>query len=184
MSVRVIFVRHGETDWNKDRKLQGSSNTDLNETGIEQIREVAEKIENSNEKPEIIISSPLRRAKKSAAILSYGLVIPWTIDKNLIERDFGDLEGKTREEAKKFYSKDFKAIDREYKYDYSAYGGDSAEDVIKRIRNFIKYIKKEYKGKTIIVVTHAGVLRHLSIMFPRLEIGAKQGEYYIVEIGG
>jgi len=175
MSVRLIMVRHGETDWNKTNKLQGRIEILLNKNGIRQIRKTAAKLKKSGEKPMIIVASPLARAMQSASIISEMLEIPFTINKNLSERDFGRLEGLTWKEINKRYGPNFKEIDRQQQYDYRAYGGESAKEVRKRISNFMDYAKKEYDGKTILVVTHAGVLRYL-------DHSMKPGAYCIVEL--
>ena len=175
MSVRLIMVRHGETHWNKANKLQGRIEISLNKNGIRQIRKTAAKIKKAGEKPMIIIDSPLARAMQSASIISKILGIPFTINKNLSERDFGGLEGLTWKEINKLYGPNFKEIDRKQQYDYRAYGGESAQEVGKRISNFMDYAKKEYDGKTIIVVTHAGVLRYL-------DHSMEPGAYCIVEL--
>jgi probable phosphoglycerate mutase len=186
MSVRLILVRHGETHWNKANKLQGKIEILLNKNGIRQVRKTAVKIKKSGEKPTIIIASPLARAMQSASIISNMLGIPFTINKNLSERDFGGLEGLTWKEINKLYGPNFKEIDRKQQYDYRPYGGESAEEVRKRILNFLEHVKKEYEGKTILVVTHAGVLRYLSIMLHKLgmdfEHSMEPGAYCIVEL--
>jgi len=186
MSVRLILVRHGETHWNKANKLQGRADISLNKNGKRQIRKTSAKIKKSGEKPQKIIASPMARAMQSAGILANILKISFMIDKNLSERNFGCLEGRTWKEINKLYGPNFKEIDRKQQYDYRAYGGESARQVGKRISNFIDYAKKKYDGKTILVVTHAGVLRYLSIMLHKMGIdfdhSMEPGAYCIVEL--
>lgn len=180
MSVRIIIVRHGETDWNKENKLQGRTDIFLNKNGIKQVKKTATKLKKLNERPEQIISSSLARAIQSAVIISNILGIPIRINDNLAERDFGSLEGKTWKEIIAICGPDFKEIDRKQQYDYRPYGGESAEQVGKRILDFIDYASKEYDDKTIIVVTHGGILRFMSFVFYKMGMDF----YYDMEPGG
>lgn len=186
MAVRLIFVRHGETDWNKANRLQGRVETPLNKNGVKQIKKTAVKLKKSSEKPEIIISSSMARAVQSAGIISKILAIPFQVNRNLAERDFGSLEGKTWEEINKIYGSGFKETDRKQQYDYRAYGGEGVEQVKERILDFLNYAIEKYDGKTIIIVTHAGILRFLSFLLHKMGINfscdIKPGEFCIIEL--
>ncbi len=94
--MKLLLTRHGQTGWNVEGKIQGQTDTELNETGIKQAEVIREKL--FNQKIDIIISSPLKRARKTAEIIARGRDIPIIIDERLSERDFGEFEGKTREE--------------------------------------------------------------------------------------
>ncbi|MCI9016927.1 MAG: histidine phosphatase family protein [Clostridia bacterium] len=94
--MKLLLTRHGQTDWNVARKIQGTTDIDLNQTGIKQAELTREKL--LNEKIDIIISSPLKRARKTAEIINKGRNIPIIIDNEIKERCFGIFEGKTREE--------------------------------------------------------------------------------------
>jgi broad specificity phosphatase PhoE len=90
--LKLILVRHGETSWNKERRVQGSdSDIELNDTGLEQARKVASFLK--NEPIDIIFSSPMQRARDTAkAIASYHQV-PVEFDQGLKELNVGELEG-------------------------------------------------------------------------------------------
>ena len=89
----VKFIRHGETDLNNPvRRMQGISNYDINENGIKQAETTRDKL--SNEEFDLIITSPLKRAMHTAQIINATKNIPIIIDKRIIERDYGQLEGK------------------------------------------------------------------------------------------
>lgn len=91
-SVReFLFVRHGQTEWNSQGRLQGRSDQPLDSTGITQAKESADYL--ANETICAIVSSPLLRAHQTASIISNKLGVPVSIENNLIERNFGDLEG-------------------------------------------------------------------------------------------
>ncbi len=90
--MKLILVRHGETSWNKERRVQGSdSDIELNDTGLEQARKVANFLK--DEPIDVIFSSPMQRARATAeAIASYHQV-PVEFDQGLKELNVGELEG-------------------------------------------------------------------------------------------
>ena len=148
--MKIKFVRHGETDLNKPiRKMQGISNYDLNENGIKQAEETRDKLE--NEKFDIIISSPLKRAKHTAEIINEKQRVPLIIDDRLTERDYGELEGEL--------------FDKKYcnpNYDFESVGGESIEKYRARLESFISDVRNKYFDKKILVVAHNGVISVIS----------------------
>lgn len=146
--MRLLLTRHGQTDWNVAGKIQGVTDTELNETGIKQAELTRDKL--LNEDIDVIISSPLKRAKKTAEIIATGRNTPLIIDNEVTERCFGKFEGKTPEEF------DFDEI-WNYKLNKQYEDAESTGELFERIRNFLEKIKKEYKDKTVLVVTHGGV---------------------------
>src|SRR5205807_6477394 len=90
----LLLVRHGETDWNRDGRWQGHSDTRLNERGREQARELAGQIDGVD----VIYSSDLARARETAEILAAELGIEVHVDQRLRERGFGAWEGLTSTE--------------------------------------------------------------------------------------
>lgn len=94
--MRLLLTRHGQTDWNVKGKIQGLTDIELNETGIKQAEDTREKLLNEN--IDVIISSPLKRARKTAEIIAKGRNIPLLIDPRITERCFGKFEGKTAQE--------------------------------------------------------------------------------------
>ena len=90
--MKLLLTRHGQTDWNVMGKVQGITDIELNETGIKQAEETREKLLNEN--IDEIISSPLKRAKKTAEIIGSERNIPIIIDEAIIERRYGKFEGK------------------------------------------------------------------------------------------
>lgn len=90
--MEFLFLRHGQTDWNLDQRLQGRSDPELNATGLAQAESAADVL--SAHRIGVICTSPLQRARQTANILSTRLHVPVTAEPDLIERDFGDLEGR------------------------------------------------------------------------------------------
>lgn len=89
--MEILLTRHGQTEWNVLGKVQGRADIELNEKGIQQAEETGEALK--NEKIDLIICSPLKRAKQTADIICKNRKIPIIYDEDVIERDFGEFEG-------------------------------------------------------------------------------------------
>lgn len=146
--MRLLLTRHGQTDWNVAGKVQGSTDIELNETGIKQAEATREKL--ARENIDVIISSPLKRAKKTAEIIASGRNVPLIIDEEITERCLGKFEGKT---AKEF---DFSEM-WNYKLNKQYEDAESTGELFTRVQNFLEKVKEEYQDKTVLVVTHGGV---------------------------
>ena len=141
----IYIIRHGQTDWNVEGRYAGRIDAPLNSKGIEQANVIKEELKHI--KFDKVFSSPLLRAYKTAEIICGGGNI--IKDERLIERNNGGLEGKLKTEVN--CNIDFNDPN-ECKY--------NIENIIefrKRIKNFFDDIVYKYKGKNILVVTHAGV---------------------------
>ncbi|MGV7929925.1 MAG: histidine phosphatase family protein [Spirochaetota bacterium] len=94
--MRLILVRHGETTWNRENRVQGRSDTPLSETGITQAERLAGSME--GERIDLIVSSPLRRAAETASIINRHIGAPVELDEDLMELDQGIFEGMSFQE--------------------------------------------------------------------------------------
>ena len=149
----IYYVRHGNTDWNenknangeKDPKCQGRADIPLNEKGIEQAKQLADKIKDL--KIHKVFCSPLTRARQTLQH-AYSGNAPIIYDERIIERDFGEFEGLTRTE---FDFKGFWTVsnNKEFK-------GEKIEDVEKRVFAFLDKLKKQ-PDKNFLIVSHGGV---------------------------
>ena len=132
MPVETAFlIRHGETDFNRQRRLQGAMGVPLNETGREQARLLAAHL--GGARLDIIYASPISRAEETAAIIAAELDLPLQEDSRLREIAFGDFEGLTFAEVKARYP----AAARKWESGYLSYrvpGGESRDDVSRRMR--------------------------------------------------
>lgn len=145
----IYITRHGQTDWNVQKKVMGRCDEPLNEKGLEQANETRNALLNTD--IDLIICSPLLRAKQTADVINEDRNIPIIYDERIIERDFGEFEGK---ETKDF---DFHGYWNYYKNDQY----NSAENIqvfFKRIYAFLDDITSEYNNnKNILIVAHGGV---------------------------
>ena len=152
--MKVTLVRHGETEENYLKKLQGRSNPLLNDTGRRQVLRLKNKL--SALKYDLCFTSPLIRCFETALVL-VGDRTEIIRDDRLIERDMGELEGRPVEEYNAFTFWD-------YDRNRSDYGIEPVCDIIDRCSNFLDEIKEKYPDKSIMIVTHGGpyrAFRHL-----------------------
>ena len=157
----LYFIRHGQTDYNLNKKLAGRVNIPLNEKGQLQAKEIASSIKDTN--IDIIFCSPLIRAKQTCSIVNESKNIEVIIEDKLVERDFGKYEGKN-------YSK----IDGEKCWNYfdNTYDKkiESLKDVFGRVYNFLDMIKREHKDKSVLIVAHNDIGRAIHCYFYGLPI--------------
>lgn len=158
----ICIIRHGETDWNLEGRIQGHKDIKLNNTGIKQAKQIAKELEKYNF--DLIFSSPLKRAYHTAKIIANDKNI--IIDNRLIERFNGDLEGSKKEECKDFI--DFSS-ETETKFNI-----EKLTSVRKRIKSFFDEIIKKYPHKNILIITHGGISIYTKCYF---EGEPKDGDY-------
>ena len=180
--MNIYVIRHGQTDYNVKKLFQGQCNIPLNEVGIEQAKEIAEKF--ADVKIDVILVSPLDRAKQTARYLSETKGIPITIEDELIERCFGDMEGlPSREDCNINMLSD-------YDKNYAIYNVEPIQELFKRVYLCMDNIIERFKDKTVLIVTHACVAQAIECYFngmPKdkniLALTLKNGEVkkYIVE---
>ncbi len=146
--MELYVVRHGQTDWNVENKVQGKADISLNNKGLEQAEETREQLK--TKQFDIIICSPLKRARETAQVINRDRNLQIIYDDQISERDFGEFEG--------VYKKDF---DFEgfwsYKQNVHFQKAENIRDFFNRIYLWLDKTKSEYKDKNILLVTHAGV---------------------------
>lgn len=156
--MRLYVVRHGQTDYNKAGRIQGQIDIHLNSEGIKQAEEVSKKFQNV--KVDIIISSTLSRAYDTAKIISKVLDVKEIIKSDkIIERSFGELEGKILNEDIEW------SLFTDTKCNYLEYGVETIPELYKRVSKFLEELYKEYKDKTILLVTHCGIIQVIESYF-------------------
>lgn len=149
--MRFFYVRHGQTDWNLARKMQGGqTERPLNETGIHQAEETRKILE--GKQFDIVIVSPMKRAMQTAEIIIENRNVPVIIEERLRERKLGELEGNPITEKCEKEIWDCK-LNKAYA------NGESVLDFEKRVIDFIEEAKEKYKNKTILIVAHGGVAK-------------------------
>jgi len=149
----LYFVRHGQTDFNKEHRLQGIQfDEPLNADGVSDMQKLVKTLPTDFE---VIYASALERVMASAEIISKKTGKPIITDSDITEKSVGTLAGKTWEEIPNGHELHEK--DGLVEYDYRPYGGESVEDVEKRFRKFIKEVRKA--NKNALIVTSIGIIR-------------------------
>lgn len=142
------LVRHGQTDWNAQLRLQGSSDIPLNQVGIRQAMSAATKINPADW--DVLAASPLSRARDTAALIAAEIGLPVLIIPELIERSFGEAEGLSHTEWRiKFESKE------------PISGLESIEELEIRAKALLQKIATEFDGKKVLAVSHGSLIRKL-----------------------
>ncbi|MBI3572318.1 histidine phosphatase family protein [Candidatus Kaiserbacteria bacterium] len=154
MKKILYLVRHGQTDFNKTHRLQGTKfNESLNEQGVKEIQDC---LRNLPRDIEVVFSSDLERSLSSAKIISSHFNKPLVIREELRERDFGSLAGKTWDEIPS--GRELQSLDKALAYDYRPYGGESVQDATARLEKFLNELRAS-KYETAVAVTHNGIFR-------------------------
>jgi broad specificity phosphatase PhoE len=156
MAGKFIMVRHGESEGNRERRFTLSSEVPLTEAGIHQAHQVAQRIAR-HFKPEIIVSSPFRRARHTSEIIAAELHLPIEIVQELHERDLGCLKGHSYDDLRALVLKD-PAYDAANGWAWKPQGGESYEDVRERVVWAIEKLLKRYPHNEIVIVSHGGVM--------------------------
>jgi probable phosphoglycerate mutase len=159
--VKLFLIRHGRTPANNEKKLIGQKyNCDVSEFGIEQIKKLA--CELNNTYFDVLISSPLLRAKHTAKILSDAFTgnVQIIIDTAITERDYGEFEFLDKETLKlKKESMGIKFGDIVNYFPNHIGGVELRKNVFRRIQNSLNLAKTQYgENATLAYVTHAGVI--------------------------
>jgi alpha-ribazole phosphatase len=155
--TRLVLVRHGQTSGNADGLLHGRTDLPLNEVGIQQAQRVASRIRELFE-IDHIVSSPLQRASATAGIIGKAVEIEHSHDERLQEMDFGDFEGISVDVLLTEHPDlAAKAFDPE-NADLAWPNGESRSGFHTRVRGAFTRLAFEYDGKSVVVVSHGGVL--------------------------
>lgn len=159
--MKLYLTRHGQTDWNLEMRAQGHEDIPLNDTGREQAKELREKIKDL--KFDAIYSSPLQRAAETAKIATDGQM-EILFDNRLLERSFGDFEGKVI----KSWSELVEGINIDDISLKEIEGNvEPVESVLARIEDFIAYLKQKYNvNSKVLVVGHGAISKAFDWILP------------------
>lgn len=160
--MRLYIIRHGETDWNVKGRLQGQSDTELNENGIRLAQITAEKMRDIPF--DIGFTSPLKRARRTAEILLEGRKVPLLDDDRLKEIAFGAWEGLCcRLENMEIPGGQFEAFYKRPLEFVPGEGGETVRQVCERTREFYQELiqKPEYQEMNILIASHGCAVRAL-----------------------
>lgn len=157
--MKIYMIRHGETDWNKQRKLQGQEDIPLNEFGRLLARQTAPALKDVPF--DVVYTSPLKRAKETAELVLDGRDIPLIEEERIKEMGFGEFEGMCcSEDGWNIPDPGFhNFFDAPENYQPPK-GGESFLDVSKRLETFLQELihKPDMEDKTVLISTHGAAL--------------------------
>jgi broad specificity phosphatase PhoE len=150
--MKLILVRHGETEWNATGRVQGEADIPLNRKGLEQARKVAARLK--TEPVDIIYSSSMKRARQTTEAIAKFHKVPIRYSNLIRERKFGKLGGMPNEEYRRIREKE--GIEFHL---FRPPGGENYMDLQKRVKKFLAMIRKKHSSQTVVVVSHGGIIR-------------------------
>ncbi|CAH0345484.1 histidine phosphatase family protein [Bacillus sp. CECT 9360] len=145
MTCTILLIRHGETEWNLQRRFQGRADISLNDRGYIQAEKVAHAL--VGQQINLIYTSPLTRTKQTAKVIGHKLKVDVLVRHPLIERSFGTLEGMLRTEAEEKWGGITDKI-------IVKCGGEAVEDVQTRGWAVLQEIRKRHIDQIIVAVSH------------------------------
>jgi 2,3-bisphosphoglycerate-dependent phosphoglycerate mutase len=173
MSDRLlVLVRHGQSEWNLKNLFTGWRDVDLTEQGIKEAREAGRKLKAQGLSFDIAFTSALKRAQRTLDLVleEMGLTnIPVVKDQALNERDYGDLSGLNKDDARKKWGEEQVHIWRR-SYDVAPPGGESLKDTVARTLPYYvtEILPRVLRGERVLVTAHGNSLRALVMVLERL----------------
>lgn len=167
--TRVVAIRHGETAWNVDTRIQGQLDIELNDTGRDQARRLARVL--AAEDLQAVYSSDLQRALQTARVLAERAGVPLQADASLRERGFGAFEGLTWSEIEQRHPEESRRW-RQREAGFAPPGGETLAAFYARAVEAIAAIAARHRGQHIALVTHGGVLDALYRAAARIALDA------------
>ncbi|WP_062211844.1 histidine phosphatase family protein [Demequina oxidasica] len=169
--TQIYIVRHGQTDWNVAGRLQGSSNTSLNDTGREQARNAASTLGAAVREGVVVVSSPLDRTRETADIISAQWGCEVHTDQRLVERDYGPWEGLTADEREKLdplQHKEWRA-GREPEYEGYENHASVGARMVEGILDWVSRVPDD-----LLIVTHGSSARMAILHLLELEVAGRR----------
>jgi len=168
----LVLVRHGQSDWNLKNLFTGWRDVDLTDRGIAEAREAGRKLKAQGIKFDVAFTSALKRAQRTLDLMLTELgqtTIPVFKDQALNERDYGDLVGLNKDEARKKWGEEQVHIWRR-SYDVAPPGGESLKDTLARALPYYvtEILPRVLRGERVLVSAHGNSLRALVMVLENL----------------
>jgi probable phosphoglycerate mutase len=160
MTTQVIFIRHGETDWNRIKRIQGHIDIPLAATGVAQAGQLAQRLlqeSTAGARLDAVYCSDLLRAQQTAKPFADALGLPLNLNEGLRERLYGDFQAHSGEEIRAKYPSEY-ADWQSHNPDFAPPGGESQRAFSQRVLSVVEPIVAAHPGGRIAVVAHGGVL--------------------------
>jgi len=156
--LTVLLVRHGESEWNVEGRLQGQiHDVQLSSRGRQQAIATAKRL--SDSRAGLVVTSDSQRAAETARTIASHLVVPLHLNSDLREQALGVFEGRLAVEVRKETGYELWQDTR-----WRPPGGESLQDVYARLQRFFDGLKSEYAGRRVVVVTHGDTARVADVL--------------------
>ena len=167
----LVLVRHGQSDWNLKNLFTGWRDVDLTEKGVAEAREAGRKLKAQGIKFDVAFTSVLKRAQRTLDLMLTELgqtTIPVFEDQALNERDYGDLVGLNKDDARKKWGEEQVHIWRR-SYDVAPPGGESLRDTAARVLPYYirEILPRVLRGEHVLVAAHGNSLRALAMVLDK-----------------
>jgi probable phosphoglycerate mutase len=176
VATTIVLVRHGETDWNRERRFQGHADVPLNAVGLAQARELAASLD--GERFSAVYSSPLRRALETAEIVAARLGVAIEANAGLMEVDVGSWSGLTTLEVEERFPEGFRRW-REHGSGWT--DGETYEELARRVTSALAEIGRRHPGEHVLAVSHGGPIRSALASAAGLSVDSARSEIRFVE---
>lgn len=161
--MRIFLIRHGETDWNVLKKIQGSTDRALNQQGVLQAKTLARRLVSQQYQIDKVYTSRLKRAKATAEIVSDELQVSCEVKSGLEEMNLGSWEGKTWKEVITCNQEDYQVWRDDVRYSRPPMG-ESYQEVLDRFIPALQEIASSHDGDVLVVTHSANIMTLLSYM--------------------
>jgi 2,3-bisphosphoglycerate-dependent phosphoglycerate mutase len=168
----LVLVRHGQSEWNLKNLFTGWKDVDLTEQGVEEARTAGRKLKAEGIQFDVAFTSSLKRAQRTLDLILDELGqknLPITRDQALNERDYGDLVGLNKDDARKKWG-DEQVLQWRRSYDVPPPGGESLKDTVARALPYFvqEILPRVLRGERTLVAAHGNSLRALIMVLERL----------------
>lgn len=154
--MNLLLIRHGQTPFNRQQRLQGSLDIPLDDTGIQQANNLVAHLQDTS--IDHLVTSPLLRAQQTVAPLAAARHLVPQLDPRFREQSFGHIEGMSTDEIRSAYPAYF-ARDFERAWVEAPEGGETLSDVFRRVHAALTDLRLTYQGQTVAVMSHGFVSR-------------------------
>ena len=169
--TKILLVRHGETNWNKEHRLQGHLDIGLNQQGIIQAQLLGQAL--AQEKIDIAYSSDLSRALDTANTITSHHEVPTIVDSQLRERCYGEIQGMTYQEIEEKLPDNHRAW-HSRDPDFQPKGGETLRQFYVRVTSSMERIAQNHVGEVVLIVAHGGVLDCMYRLATNMDIAEKR----------
>jgi len=169
MELRLLAIRHGATDWSRERRFAGSRDISLSPEGRRQCAALAQAL--APTPIAVLYASPLARARESAQAIATAQGIDVTIESDFREMSFGDWEGLTRDEVARRFPEDYE-VWRSVPERFTRPGSETLAAVAERVMRGLGELRAVHGGETVVLVSHAIVTK--LIVLAALGLGAER----------